>query len=700
MSPKSRRKGTNVARTEHSHYIKTNTSILCKVKGVFVDYLTIEMMNLTNSQQKSIIRRRREPHNQQRWTTTTTTRTTNQTSMIVISPFVVVVVLFVFCLQQIPNRHCSYHNSHYGHSMYTLHLVSAFTTTTSLRSSQLQQPPRQHWHRRPKNRYPKSTVAFAPLLTSYPTILKLLMSNMNIEKNDKPVDDNDDDSSDLNCTDESIAQQQQQQQQQQTQIKPYRPLGPKLTSLSTMNIQKQLDDTLFRKLVQYLAELSLLDYQWRVNVFQQNEANRQMIDAMARIRFGNDFFTPTAATSATTTSTVSSSSSRNNKKKTNDSNSQPQRRQSSSQQQQSSSSSDVAAVAYLRPMDAPNPGPLGLWEQQTVSLLYDVFVEEQRRAQRIIAASGTLIRPSNNVEPTSTTATPPTTTIMITNQENRSPTKDIQSNTTSTTISPAQLGPLGRFEQQVVEFWTSIVREELLRIQTKTWRPKDVQPSSVRGPIGRLEYKVSTILEDITNSERIRNQQSKVRKDGSIVRPIDVPGPLGELELQVSEIVQEEFRRVQEKRRYLKNSTTATGNDLASSFTVLRPKDATFPGPLGIAEANAYATIQSVSNEEMERYRAIQRTLMEHRPMITNSNSILGILETIVVGICRAPQMLISVIVRVQELLSSTLLDETDVQLLQQQQMRQEEGEATASSTSKSEETIRSPPPPPEGEFL
>jgi hypothetical protein len=397
----------------------------------------------------------------------------------------------------------------------------------------------------------------------------------------KGIDDENDRDKGTDSTKSSLDQQRPKRTQ------PYRTLGPILT--------KQLDDSLFRSIVQWLAELSLQDYQWRTNLFQKNEADRMIEESMARIRFGDE---------------------------------------------------NEEMTSYIRPMDAPTPGPLGQLERNTVSWLYDVFREEGRRAKRIIASSGKLIRPSDNDDSIDL----PTYTSSISN-----------------TATEKTLGPLGQFEKSVVEFWTSIRKEEIERIRTKTWRPKDLPQ---RGPIGQLEYVVSAIVDEIRKSEVIRAQQSKVR-GGAIVRPIDIPGPLGELELQISDVIQAELRRVREKRKgtVISSRNNSEGNIVTSQIippiSVLRPKDATYQGPLGIAEANAYATIQSVSNEEIERLKAIQRTMIENRPMETNQQSVLGTIETFVVGILHAPKLLISVIQRVQELLSSSQLDELDIKILQ-----------------------------------
>ena len=398
-------------------------------------------------------------------------------------------------------------------------------------------------------------------------------------------------------------------------------------------------------------------------------------------------------------------------------------------------------INYIRPMDAPTLGPLGKLEKYYVTLLYDVFLEEQRRAQRIIAASGKLIRPSKNTVVTEggrtnsmmTTETDTTTTTSSSIGTGGTGVGATNDPTNTNDNTATLLGPLGRFEARVVEFWNSIQQEEMSRVRTKTWRPKDLPQ---RGPLGRLELLTSTILEEVRASELIRAQQAKIRNDGTIVRPIDIPGPLGEIELHVSDIIQEEFRRVREKRRIQKRSTNdADADDSGSSsttttttdpspFVVLRPKDATNPGPLGVAEATAYAAIQSVSQEEMERLKAIQRTLDEYRPMNhppvdplssssslskRTSSSVLYTLETIVVGIVRAPQLLWSVLLRVQELLSSTPLDRTDLQLLQQQQPPPPPDQSFTTSTNSlppsstpatNDDRHDNDPPPPLGEFL
>lgn len=295
--------------------------------------------------------------------------------------------------------------------------------------------------------------------------------------------------------------------------------------------------------LQWLAELSLEDYQWRSGIFKANAADRMLEESLARMRGEN--------------------------------------------------------ATYVRPMDATLLGPLGRWEKESVTWVSNVIEEEARRAQRIVANAGRLIRP-----------------LEIEDGE--------------------MLGPLGFLEKQIVEFFANIRRAEQERVRTKTLRPKDLD-ESFRGPLGELEIETVRIFEEIRESEKNRGEQIKAR-GGEMVRPIDVPGPLGELELRVAEIFDAERRRSQER---LKKSV------------VVRPMDATFKGPLGEVEADAHDTLKSLSSEEMERLRNIRQFLLERRPMDTSRDSLLGLAETFLVGVVRAPRLISGVVDRVKELLQS-----------------------------------------------
>jgi hypothetical protein len=122
------------------------------------------------------------------------------------------------------------------------------------------------------------------------------------------------------------------------------------------------------------------------------------------------------------------------------------------------------------------------------------------------------------------------------------------------------------------------------------------------------------------------------------------------MEMAVAEVIRAEKQRVKDRERNLGK--------------LVRPKDATIKGPLGEAEIGAVEAFQRLNDEERERLRNIQRLLQERRPMETESDSLLGIMEAVVVGIVRAPQNLMSVVARVQELMQSVTLDESDLQRL------------------------------------
>lgn len=275
-------------------------------------------------------------------------------------------------------------------------------------------------------------------------------------------------------------------------------------------------------------------------------------------------------------------------------------------------------ASYVRPMDASEKsiGPLGLWEKESVEWLQQVIDEEGRRAREIVRLGGILVRPMDAV------------------------------------AGPGefeQLGPLGLIEKRVVDFLESIRRSERERTKTMVLRPKDLEASK-RGPLGEAELKASEAIRDILNSEKMRMEQSK-RRDG-IVRPIDIPGPLGELEMAVLEVVKaEEQRKLETKKN--------AGNIL------VRPMDAKTKGPLGELEAQATEAVKRLTDEEKQRVRNIQRYLDENRPMQQSQPSALGMIETVVVGIVRAPILLFQIFSRVKDLLESETINEADAKILE-----------------------------------
>jgi hypothetical protein len=269
-------------------------------------------------------------------------------------------------------------------------------------------------------------------------------------------------------------------------------------------------------------------------------------------------------------------------------------------------------AAYFRPMSAADNaiGPLGRLEKAVVEWLSNVIDEEGRRAERIVNSDGQLLRPMD--------------------------------------ASEEDLGPLASLEKRASDFIQSILQSEKERVRTGTLRPKDLE-ETVRGPFGELELRAVFFLQELEQSERLRMQQSLLRR-GEIVRPIDVPGPLGEIEMAISEIFYAEGKRAKDLEK--------------TPGKALRPKDARLPGPFGEAELSVNNILEKLRIEESERLRNIKRVFQDNRPMDTDKNSFLGVFETIVVGVARGPQLLASVLKRVQELLSSRALDKSDMDIV------------------------------------
>jgi hypothetical protein len=247
-----------------------------------------------------------------------------------------------------------------------------------------------------------------------------------------------------------------------------------------------------------------------------------------------------------------------------------------------------------------------------VEWLSQVIDEEGRRAKKIVNADGQLVRPIDAGD------------------------------------DPDELGPLGKLEMQFVEFLDKIRNSERIRAELGLWRPKDLDESS-RGPLGELELSVVSALRKIKESEMLRMEQSR-RRGGEVVRPIDVPGPLGEFELAVAEMIATERLRARDGEK---------------AESIIRPKDATVKGKLGEIEDQVVEALSRLTEEERQRLRSIQRKLEDNRPMTADEPSLLGLIESIVVGILRAPALLIGVVDRVRELLQSENLDETDKAILE-----------------------------------
>eukprot|EP00558_Chaetoceros_sp_UNC1202_P003962 CAMPEP_0197239744 /NCGR_PEP_ID=MMETSP1429-20130617/6180_1 /TAXON_ID=49237 /ORGANISM="Chaetoceros sp., Strain UNC1202" /LENGTH=452 /DNA_ID=CAMNT_0042699235 /DNA_START=11 /DNA_END=1369 /DNA_ORIENTATION=+ len=270
-------------------------------------------------------------------------------------------------------------------------------------------------------------------------------------------------------------------------------------------------------------------------------------------------------------------------------------------------------AAYVRPMDAADDkiGPLGRAEKTLVEWLSLVIEEEGRRARLIASSDGDLVRPMD--------------------------------------LKAGDGGPLASLENAAVSFLNSIRTSEKERIKTRTLRPKDVEEEK-RGPLGNWEASVVGALDEIKWSEKLRMEQTRNR-GGEMVRPIDVPGPLGEMEMWYLELITSEKQRVKDRE--------------SNDGKLVRPKDASIQGPLGTAERQFADAVNFIKEEETERLRSMQRVLEENRPMEKNRDGPLGVMEAIIVGAFRAPQMFFRVIDRVKELLDSEVLGEKDQVYLQ-----------------------------------
>jgi hypothetical protein len=250
-----------------------------------------------------------------------------------------------------------------------------------------------------------------------------------------------------------------------------------------------------------------------------------------------------------------------------------------------------------------------------VAWVSKVIEEEGKRAESILKSDGKVVRPIDAYDPDD------------------------------------DLGPLADLEKKAVDFINQIKDSEKVRVTTMTLRPKDVEESK-RGPLGEAEAKAVAALREIKESERLRYEQSKLR-GGEVVRPIDVPGPLGEMEMAITKVIRAEKRRTEDREK--------------NEGRLVRPKDSTLKGPLGEAEAGAVQAIERLSEEERERLRNIKQFLQERRPMENERDSPLGITEAVIVGMLRAPQLLMSVVNRVKELMQSEGLEEFDQDTLNAQ---------------------------------
>lgn len=277
------------------------------------------------------------------------------------------------------------------------------------------------------------------------------------------------------------------------QIRPLTTAAAKSQStLFSSHPHKQPDKSAGNPFFKWLATLSLEDYQWRVNVFKNNQADRMVEESLARMRGEN--------------------------------------------------------ATYFRPMDADgaNLGPLGRLESWLVDTIFKIIQEEGRRATLIIENAGRLIRPSDNDEmgPLGYLEVQVVDIFdRIRNSERlRAKTKTLR----PMDLNVRDRGPLGDLELTAVGIFQQIKQSEELRGQQISLRNELVRPIDVPGPLGELESRVAEII----RAEKLRSQQKIVRP-----KDANYKGPLGDLESNayafIDSLNRSELQRLESIRQYL-----------------------------------------------------------------------------------------------------------------------------------------------------
>merc|ERR1712241_1158773 len=116
----------------------------------------------------------------------------------------------------------------------------------------------------------------------------------------------------------------------------------------------------------------------------------------------------------------------------------------------------------------------------------------------------------------------------------------------------------------------------------------------------------------------------------------------GEIEKAVADIIFAEKQRVKDRKD--------------NKGKIVRPEDASVSGPLGRAEQGVVQVINTLKVEEQARLKSIRRILQKNRPMEQERLSLLGLIESFLVGLLKAPELLSRVLNRVKELLQSEQL--------------------------------------------
>jgi len=254
----------------------------------------------------------------------------------------------------------------------------------------------------------------------------------------------------------------------------------------------------FKSIIQSLATLSLKDYEWRSQLFKNNEADRMMEETLARMR--------------------------------------------------------GVESSYVRPMDADERklGPLGKAEKEAVTWLSNVIEEEGKRAQKIIDEDR-LVRPSeagSGDGPLGQLEKQASTFLQsIADSETE---RVVSGKIRPMMLEESKRGPLGLAEAKAYKMLQDIATSEQDRMKQSNRMGEVVRPIDIPGPLGEIEK----ALVDLVSAEKQRFKDRN-NNQGKLVRPKDasITSALGQAEqnavLAIDTLREEEIERLKSIQRYL-----------------------------------------------------------------------------------------------------------------------------------------------------
>uniref|UniRef100_A0A7S3NJ40 Uncharacterized protein n=1 Tax=Aureoumbra lagunensis TaxID=44058 RepID=A0A7S3NJ40_9STRA len=221
-----------------------------------------------------------------------------------------------------------------------------------------------------------------------------------------------------------------------------------------------------------------------------------------------------------------------------------------------------------------------------------------------------------------------------------------------------------RLLERIKNLWGAVVDEEEFRAEQiisfggRGVRPMNAPPDA-RGPLGNTEERVvafitdasllpaamqkltSFVLQELNNT--IQSEKFRVERKKQNMRPMDAPPSLiGRLEVFVDNVYREEKYR----------------NQQHFSTRPIHLK-AGYRGPLAKLEYATSSFLDVLIAYEKKRLDLLsQAGLLLKRPMEAHPNSPFGLLESIFVGLIRAPILLAALFSRIYDLLHESETDE------------------------------------------